>query len=115
MPTYEYKCSDCGYDYEQFQSITAKAIRKCPNCGKNTLKRLIGCGAGLIFKGSGFYETDYRSDSYNKAAKAEQDKSAGTKDSDSAGSAGKSGNADKSKAVTTVKTGDVNKAPEKSR
>jgi putative FmdB family regulatory protein len=71
MPTYEYECEACGHGFEQFQSITAAPIKKCPKCGKNKVKRLLGTGAGLIFKGSGFYITDYRSDSYNKAAKAE--------------------------------------------
>jgi putative FmdB family regulatory protein len=71
MPPYEYKCSECGEVSEIFQSITARPIRKCPACGKNKLKRLLGTGAGLIFKGSGFYETDYRSDSYKKAAQSE--------------------------------------------
>jgi putative FmdB family regulatory protein len=69
MPTYEYACGQCGHEFEQFQNITAKPLRKCPECGKLSLKRLIGTGAGIIFKGSGFYATDYRSDSYKKAAK----------------------------------------------
>ncbi len=71
MPTYEYQCSNCGHEFEEFQSITASPLRKCPECGKLRLKRLIGTGAGVIFKGSGFYETDYRSESYKKAAQAE--------------------------------------------
>ncbi len=71
MPTYEYKCDKCGHYFEQFQSITAKPLRKCPECGKPSLKRLIGTGAGLIFKGSGFYATDYRSESYKQGAKSE--------------------------------------------
>lgn len=71
MPTYEYKCDACGHKFEEFQSIKAPAIRKCPKCGKLKVRRLISTGAGLIFKGSGFYETDYRSDSYKKAAKAD--------------------------------------------
>jgi putative FmdB family regulatory protein len=71
MPTYEYECDACGHTFEQFQSITAAPVKKCPKCGKNKVKRLLGTGAGLIFKGSGFYSTDYRSESYNKAAKAE--------------------------------------------
>jgi putative FmdB family regulatory protein len=71
MPTYEYKCDACGHKFEKFQSITAAPIRKCPECGKNKVKRLIGTGAGLIFKGSGFYITDYRSDAYKNAAKSE--------------------------------------------
>jgi len=73
MPTYEYVCESCGYEFEQFQSITAKAAKKCPNCGKRGLKRLIGSGAGVIFKGSGFYQTDYRSENYRAAVKSEKD------------------------------------------
>jgi putative FmdB family regulatory protein len=72
MPTYEYKCESCGYEFEQFQSITAKPIRKCPKCSKTSVRRLIGVGAGIIFKGSGFYATDYRSESYKKAAESEK-------------------------------------------
>jgi putative FmdB family regulatory protein len=68
MPTYEYACTECGHHFDEFQSITAKSLRKCPQCGKSSLKRLIGTGAGFIFKGSGFYCTDYRSDGYKKAA-----------------------------------------------
>lgn len=71
MPTYEYHCDACGNDFEQFQSITAAPIKKCPKCGKSKARRLISAGAGLIFKGSGFYITDYRSEGYDKAAKAE--------------------------------------------
>jgi len=68
MPTYDYKCDACGHAFELFQSITAAPVRKCPACGKKEVRRLIGTGAGVIFKGSGFYCTDYRSDSYRKAA-----------------------------------------------
>jgi len=71
MPTYEYICQKCEHHFEQFQSMKASPIRKCPRCGKNSVKRLIGKGAGIIFKGSGFYETDYRSDSYKKGQKSE--------------------------------------------
>lgn len=78
MPTYDYECGACGHAFELFQSITAKPIRKCPECGKLKVKRLIGTGGGIIFRGSGFYETDYRSESYKKAAKAETEGS-GTK------------------------------------
>ena len=60
MPTYDYVCDACGHAFEQFQSITAGALRKCPQCGRLKLRRLIGAGAGVIFKGSGFYETDYK-------------------------------------------------------
>ena len=69
MPTYDYECKACGHTFEKFQSITASAVRKCPECGKLKVKRLIGTGAGVIFKGSGFYQTDYRSSSYQSDAK----------------------------------------------
>ncbi len=72
MPTYEYACENCGHEFEEFQSITARPLKKCPSCGKLKLKRLIGTGGGVIFKGSGFYQTDYRSESYKKAAQAEK-------------------------------------------
>jgi putative FmdB family regulatory protein len=74
MPTYEYKCENCSHELEAFQSITSRPLKKCPECGKLKLQRLLGTGAGLIFKGSGFYETDYRSDSYKKAAESEKPK-----------------------------------------
>jgi putative FmdB family regulatory protein len=81
VPTYDYKCDACGHKFEQFQSITAKPLKKCPECGKSKLKRLFGTGAGVIFKGSGFYETDYRSEGYKKAAQG--DKPAGDSKSES--------------------------------
>ena len=74
MPTYEYICDNCQHEFEKFQLITAKPLRKCPSCGKNKVTRLIGKGAGIIFKGSGFYETDYRSENYKKAAEGEKSK-----------------------------------------
>ncbi|MEM8781884.1 MAG: FmdB family zinc ribbon protein [Planctomycetota bacterium] len=73
MPTYEYVCNACGHAFEEFQSITAKPLRKCPECNKLKLQRLIGTGAGIIFKGSGFYETDYRSENYAQGKKADAD------------------------------------------
>lgn len=79
MPTYEYKCSSCGHTFERFQSITAAPIKKCPECGKAKVKRLIGTGAGLIFKGSGFYITDYRDKSYADKAKADTGAASDTK------------------------------------
>ena len=72
MPTYEYICESCGRQFERFQSITARPLRKCTECGKMGLKRLIGSGSGVIFKGTGFYQTDYRSDNYKKAEKNEK-------------------------------------------
>ena len=71
MPTYDYQCLDCDIEFEQFQKMTDRPLKKCPEC-KGKLKRLIGAGAGVIFKGSGFYETDYRSESYKKDAKADK-------------------------------------------
>ena len=79
MPTYEYQCSECGHTFEEFQSITAAAIHRCPECKKNKVQRLIGCGSALIFKGKGFYQTDYRSDNYKKAAEADKPQAASSK------------------------------------
>ena len=70
MPTYRYECAACGHSLEEFQSMTAKPLRKCPQCQKPKLQRLIGPGAGILFKGDGFYSTDYRSDSWREAEKA---------------------------------------------
>lgn len=72
MPTYDYRCDACGHEFELFQSMKDNPKRKCPECGKNALQRLIGTGAAVLFKGGGFYETDYRSESYKKAAEAEK-------------------------------------------
>ena len=74
MPTYEYVCDACDHAFELFQQMTAPVKRKCPECGKLKLRRLVGTGAGVIFRGSGFYETDYRSESYKKAAESETKK-----------------------------------------
>lgn len=70
MPTYRYECSACGHPMEVFQSMTERPKRKCPSCGKPKLQRMIGAGAAVIFKGGGFYETDYRSSSYQAGEKA---------------------------------------------
>ena len=85
MPTYEYACRACGHEFEQFQSITADPVRTCPKCGKRKVERKIGIGAGVLFRGGGFYETDYRSDSYSKAEKAERE--SGTKAGSGSGDA----------------------------
>src|SRR5215204_2430592 len=71
MPTYEYQCDACNHNFDEFQSMTEKPLKKCPRCGKETLRRLFGTGTAILFKGSGFYETDYRSESYKQAAKAD--------------------------------------------
>jgi len=70
MPHYDYVCDACDHKFELYQSITASVKRKCPKCGKTKLRRLIGPGAAIMFKGSGFYKTDYRSESYRKGAEA---------------------------------------------
>ncbi len=74
MPTYDYRCTGCDHEFERFQSMSDKLLRKCPECGELKLKRLIGSGGAVIFKGSGFYQTDYRSESYKKAAEADKKK-----------------------------------------
>ena len=92
MPTYDYECQGCGHVFEEFQSITEQPLKKCPECKKNKLKRLISGGAAILFKGSGFYQTDYRSESYKSAAKKEAEQS-------SAATNGKTG--ENSKGATT--------------
>jgi len=72
MPTYDYECDACGHEFELFQGINDPLERKCPECGKLKLRRLFGTGAAVVFKGSGFYQTDYRSESYKKAAEKEK-------------------------------------------
>lgn len=76
MPTYEYECGKCGFEFERFQRISEPPVKRCPKC-KSGVRRKIGTGAGLLFRGSGFYITDYRSDGYQKAAKAEASGSPG--------------------------------------
>jgi putative FmdB family regulatory protein len=103
MPTYDYECDACGHEFELFQPITATPQRECPECHKRKLRRLFGTGAAIVFKGSGFYQTDYRSESYRKgAAKAKKstsddsgDKSK-SKKSDKPGSSGNSSTSGKS-------------------
>jgi putative FmdB family regulatory protein len=72
MPTYDYECDACGHRFEEFQSMKDEPLKKCPECKKKKLRRLIGTGAAILFKGSGFYQTDYRSESYKSAAKADE-------------------------------------------
>ena len=71
MPTYDYECDACGHTLEVFQGINDPVKKKCPECGKSKLKRLFGTGAAIVFKGSGFYQTDYRSEGFKKAAAAD--------------------------------------------
>jgi len=81
MPTYDYECDACEHSFELFQSMSDPVKKKCPACGKPKLRRLFGTGAAVMFKGSGFYQTDYRSESYKKAA--EKDKPASESKGDS--------------------------------
>jgi putative FmdB family regulatory protein len=86
MPTYEYKCKHCGRRFEVFQSITERPVRTCPHCGKNGVKRLISAGAGIIFKGSGFYATDYKRNSGGRGAAPKKDTSKAATDTTDASS-----------------------------
>lgn len=88
MPTYEYRCKACGKQTDIFHSMTEAPRRKCPACGKNALERMIGTGGAVIFKGSGFYQTDYRSEGYKKAAEAEKKSASGEGKSDGTKSEG---------------------------
>jgi putative FmdB family regulatory protein len=92
MPTYEYHCDACEHNFEEFQSMSEEPLTKCPECRKRKLRRVYGPGAAIIFKGSGFYQTDYRSESYKNAAKAEQE-AAKPASADKAGSNGTSAGA----------------------
>ncbi len=98
MPTYEYECTKCGYEFERFQNMSDEPLKRCPKC-RCKVRRLIGSGAGIIFKGSGFYETDYRSKSYQDEAgkEAKAKKETKTSASDSKSKSGKSKPADSKK------------------
>jgi putative FmdB family regulatory protein len=106
MPTYDYECDACEHKFEHFQGINDALLTKCPECGKKKLRRLIGAGGAVVFKGSGFYQTDYRSDSYKQKAAAEGKSS----DSGSSGDA-KSG---KSEAKSTESKSSESKPAPKS-
>jgi len=92
MPTYEYQCQTCGHEFEEFQRITAEALTACPleEC-EGTVKRLISAGGGLLFKGSGFYITDYRSEGYKNSAKADTDSKSSETESKTSGGGDGSG------------------------
>ena len=89
MPTYDYECDACGHEFELFQGINDPVQRKCPKCNKLKLRRLFGTGAAVVFKGSGFYETDYRSESYKKGAEKDKPPSEGGDKKKSEGDAAK--------------------------
>ena len=90
MPTYRYECQACGHTLEAFQSMTEKPIRVCPECKSRRVRRLIGTGAAIIFKGSGFYQTDYRSSEYNESKRKDTDSSSNSSSSSSSTSDSKS-------------------------
>jgi len=110
MPTYDYECDACGHRFELFQSISADPEKKCPECKKLKLRRLIGTGAAVVFKGSGFYQTDYRSDSYKKSAAA-ADGASGSSSSDKSSSEKPS--TEKSSSKSTESTPSTEKKPGK--
>jgi putative FmdB family regulatory protein len=111
MPTYEYRCQACDHVFDEMQSFKDPPLRKCPACGKLKLRRAFGTGAAILFKGSGFYETDYRSESYKSAAKADAVKAEPAKAD--AGKNGESGNSDKGASNTNSgKSGNSSKSSE---
>lgn len=101
MPTYDYECDACGHAWEMFQRIVEDPIKKCPECKKKKARRLFGTGSAVMFKGSGFYETDYRSESYKKGEKAAKDAKAPKSDS--------SGKSDSKSSSTGSSSGSKNK------
>jgi putative FmdB family regulatory protein len=103
MPTYEYQCDACKHRFEELQSFSDAPLKKCPKCKKKKLHRLIGAGAAIIFKGSGFYQTDYRSESYKSAAKADEAKPAAA---DKTGSDGAAKSTDTKETSATAKPAD---------
>ncbi len=112
MPTYDYRCEACDHTFEHFQPITARPIRKCPVCKANKVVRLIGTGGGIIFRGSGFYQTDYRSAAYKKAASAE---SKDGKDGEGGGSKEKSSQGDQGGADAAGDSGTSKSKSEKKK
>jgi len=108
MPTYDYVCDAFGHELEVFQSISAEPLKSCPKCKKKKLRRLIGTGAGILFKGSGFYQTDYRSESYKQKAAAESKSESGGASggsSDSKAPAGGEGKASTKSTASDSKSG----------
>jgi putative FmdB family regulatory protein len=118
MPTYDYVCDACAHEFELFQPITAKPERRCPKCKKLKLRRLFGTGAAVMFKGTGFYTTDYRSESYHKAAKADKAESTSSTDASSGASSGdgkSSPSSEKKKNSADAKKPDAKKSDAKSK
>lgn len=114
MPTYDYECDACGHEMELFQGINDPVQKKCPDCGKNKLRRLFGTGAAIVFKGSGFYQTDYRSENYKKAAAADKssgETSSGDKKSGDSKSSGEAKSSGDAKSVKETKPKSEPKSP----
>ena len=112
MPTYDYRCDACEHQWELFQSIKAEPEKKCPACKKKKARRLIGAGAGLIFKGTGFYLTDYRSKSYKDAAKADKSASESASKSDSSSKADSGAKSDSGGSKPSSDSGSSSKSKE---
>ncbi|HEY7309990.1 MAG TPA: zinc ribbon domain-containing protein [Gemmataceae bacterium] len=91
MPTYEYQCDACNHNFDEFQSMSEAPLKKCPKCKKSKLRRVFGTGAAILFKGSGFYQTDYRSESYKQAAKSDQEAAGKASSGGTNGAAGTNG------------------------
>ncbi len=108
MPTYDYQCDACGHKFEEFQNITAPVLTKCPACKKKKLRRLFGTGAAVVFKGSGFYQTDYRSDGYKKAAERDSGNDSGKSESSNSKDTG--GTSASSESSKSSKSGDTTSA-----
>ena len=107
MPTYDYQCQACGHTWELFQSMNDSPVRSCPKCKKRKAKRLLGVGAGLIFKGTGFYETDYKNKSGSDKKEGSSDGDAGSSDSSKSSDSGNS--SDSSKSSDSGKSSDSSK------
>jgi putative FmdB family regulatory protein len=112
MPTYDYVCDACEHAFEEFQGFSDEVLTKCPKCGKKKLRRLFGSGAAILFKGSGFYETDYRSESYKSAAKKDQE--ATKPASTDAGNNGTAAKSDTTAAAGAPSSDGGRKSPKKS-
>ncbi len=102
MPTYDYVCDACDHRFEEFQNITAPVLTKCPACKKKKLRRLFGTGAAIVFKGSGFYQTDYRSEGYKKAQAADGSGAGGGSNKSAGGGSETSGSASGGKSAAAA-------------
>lgn len=108
MPTYEYLCDACGHSFDEFQSFSDDPLTKCPQCGKKRLRRLFGTGSAILFKGSGFYQTDYRSDSYKAGEKKEREAQKSSESSTTSSNSGSNGaaSANSSKTASSASKSD---------